>query len=353
MDVALAALTFLGIVLAAVFGVFGLLVDFKDKEKSNRITRFGWLALVLILASAFVAAGARSLELLKEKDKERSAAERRAIEMQATLFEIQRAVEPLGEVWLEFKIRIPDLPRFQPYFQKVEKGLADGDVVKRLSNDEKTKGPDEKMKGIKVVAGREGKATVLGFYSSSFLAPQEGTEELLHSILQRPQVQLHVFKPRIEPKEHPYISSNFERRPDFMVSACPKSGAGGGSLAITYDLESKKFHLEGYMIPCDPGEYGDVGKIVSVLDLYPSQVFISLRLWGEDWGPGMTKAARDSRRHFELESLTVFLSKARKARFLGEELNKHLSPNGFWIYERTIKSREDFDALCRKRSSTP
>lgn len=96
LDVVFAALKFISILLAGIFGVIGLTVSYKDKE--GRITPWGKRALIAVVVSSVVATTLQGLEVYKQQ-KESRAAETRARQQaefqNRALSEIRRAVYPL------------------------------------------------------------------------------------------------------------------------------------------------------------------------------------------------------------------------------------------------------------------
>ena len=65
-DILITALKFAGMLLSGVFGVYGLLVRFRDKD--DKITKAGRNALILIIASSAIAVGSQALELIRDRE---------------------------------------------------------------------------------------------------------------------------------------------------------------------------------------------------------------------------------------------------------------------------------------------
>src|SRR5262249_8752920 len=105
----LLTLKFAGAILTGVFGVFGLLVEFKDEN--GKVTRWGKIALCLIIFSALVASGSTAIEEVRRRDdaarqaKETLASAQRS---EGMLQDIKRVLYPFKTVGLEYKIRVPN-----------------------------------------------------------------------------------------------------------------------------------------------------------------------------------------------------------------------------------------------------
>ncbi|MBO9643202.1 MAG: hypothetical protein J7603_08770 [Pseudacidovorax sp.] len=99
LDSALSVLKFAAVLMAGVWGVVGLLVDYKDENK--QITKWGRRALVGTIVSTLVAVASQAVETSKQREadrKERAAAADHEKEVNNTLLQIQRAMYPVKDI---------------------------------------------------------------------------------------------------------------------------------------------------------------------------------------------------------------------------------------------------------------
>jgi hypothetical protein len=120
MDVALAILKFTAVMSAGVWGVVGLLVDYK---KDGQITRWGRRALVGTVASTLIAVLTQSIETYKDRVAAHEAEKKRSAEaetVRVTLEQINRAISPFREnITLSVVYRVHDSPAMRPYFARL------------------------------------------------------------------------------------------------------------------------------------------------------------------------------------------------------------------------------------------
>jgi hypothetical protein len=104
----IAALKVLTILATALFGVFGSLVNFRDLN--GRITRFGWIGLVGVIAAG---ASAAALQVYSDLEQEKSTF--------AVLTEINRTLHPLPGLTVTVFLR-PDWHKegFNEYFSEIQ-----------------------------------------------------------------------------------------------------------------------------------------------------------------------------------------------------------------------------------------
>lgn len=91
----------LSIVLTGAFGILGLLTEYRDKE-TNKITRWGRIALIGILVSSF---GGVVAQILESSDNARKALEL-STKTQITVTNIERLLNPIGSMDFEMKFRV-------------------------------------------------------------------------------------------------------------------------------------------------------------------------------------------------------------------------------------------------------
>jgi hypothetical protein len=120
MDVALAILKFTAVLSAGVWGVVGLLVDYK---KDGEITRWGRRALFGTVASTLIAVLTQSIETYKDRVAAHEAERKRSAEAETvriTLEQINRAISPFREnVTLSVVYWVRDSPAVRLYFARL------------------------------------------------------------------------------------------------------------------------------------------------------------------------------------------------------------------------------------------
>ena len=140
---------FLGIALAGLFGLLGVLTDYRDKQ--GRVTRWGRIALFGTIISTVVALASQELDFLKSARDEHETS-LKALEQAkanaAMLQQIGRAVDPLDslvvDAWLRLDLNDPELSSYRERATKlIRRALAsakpgdvrlDGNIVASITN---------------------------------------------------------------------------------------------------------------------------------------------------------------------------------------------------------------------------
>src|SRR5262245_44593289 len=105
-SVVLETLKFIGIAMAAVFGIMGLTTEDSDKT-TNRTTRWGKYALAGIIGSAVLTAVTQALELVRKGDEARKS--REAVQRaEKTLQQVRRAVAPIHDIGVSVFVDAPE-----------------------------------------------------------------------------------------------------------------------------------------------------------------------------------------------------------------------------------------------------
>src|SRR6266853_828498 len=132
-DYILAFCKFTGVLISGIFGVIGLLLNFKDKD--GQVTKAGRRALILIITSTLVALISQSIEVYRERNKESEAARKYDQEIQRNgklLYEVDRGLQPIKDVRLGFVIAVPlEHPKLQAYRARLDQQIAQ--ILPRLS----------------------------------------------------------------------------------------------------------------------------------------------------------------------------------------------------------------------------
>jgi hypothetical protein len=108
-----------GATLSGAFGILGLLTEYRDQE-TKKITVWGKVALVGILASTGVAISAEALGIWKEN----RSAEQSAEKTNALLTEISRTLSPISDMTVSFSFTLPlDRKEFAKYSSRLSAGM--------------------------------------------------------------------------------------------------------------------------------------------------------------------------------------------------------------------------------------
>jgi len=207
-DVVLAILKFVGIASTGAFAVLGIVHDFKDDQK--RLTRWGRIAIVGVVASALLSTVSHSLEVLKAKnDLERQNEEadrKRTSEAQKTdaerartnelLFQVQRTLEPIEIRQIQFEIGLSFSaadPAFSAYRSRLETVYAE---LKAEADRTGNKLVEWNTKGIRYLRSGPVEAVTIVPGSPYWPDPDHPNEEQAAEVLNVLGVGLHVVNPR-------------------------------------------------------------------------------------------------------------------------------------------------------------
>jgi hypothetical protein len=126
LGVLLIATKFLGTMFAGVFGILGLVTDYRDKT-TNVITKWGRLALVGIVVSTMVAIASQAIEtvLSRKEAREANAQLARQLELSnSTLAEVERSIFPLKDLAISYEVEIPiQNPLLAAYKRRLTAGI--------------------------------------------------------------------------------------------------------------------------------------------------------------------------------------------------------------------------------------
>lgn len=305
-----------GILWASVSGIVTLFVKFKDEE--GHITRAGHIWVVSIIASAFIAIIAQSIEWTKQQKETIAALERN----EQLLLGINRAVHTIKDIRITYFITIPgDNIEFKNYIDRLHRELNNW--------------PTYWIKNIG---------------SKSSIAHRKGTEIAAFFILGQADINLQFYKDHIDVKEISDRDIEEKRKEtDLQVGASSRLDTRGLSSnelidehELRYDIDKNQFEIYGQSILCSPRYWRSTGKIVSIPDLAGAQMFIIPTSLHDIVAPG-----DKIRRRLQLTSIEISIN-GRYFSFGQKDLIVHRSKDGFPFYEfKFPKEEKEFSKLSR------
>ena len=251
-----------------------------------------------------------------------------------TLNEVSRGLYPIKDVRIGYWIHVPmDHLQLKSYVDRFGRELAPLLPLK-----------DDSLPSW--ITGLSGKPyETFSFSSEAPLAPKRTSEGVAYTVLGYSQVELQFFKNPIAPSDHPLVSGNWRNgiKPDLKlsVSADLSKPLGQGGHDIEYDLESKRFRIEAFMLSSDAQYWVSTGKILGIPDLLGAQMFGLIRSHMYSGDPAIDRFLREIRRGFELDTLLVSISTGRELRFYGADLQKHVDKDGYPIYSFIFPKTSD------------
>lgn len=258
--------------LTGVFGVYGLVVEFKDEH--GRITKPGRNALCLIVGTALLAATTQGLEFANE----RHSAHLDVQNNQRTLREISRALQPLRDLRFSYALTLEMnsegvVGDFEVYVDTVKAVLGasqlrtDPDVISVWTQVGRTPYAQALKKG-------ENSWTRVGFAESEALIPSQ----TLRTVLFATSVEFSVYQDAIAAKDHPKVGPTSKKVPSWSLKLgldpfLPRPDA---TYTLTMHLAEKKIRLVGQNIPISYVDWKNDGAIVAIPDLDGTQAFLNL-----------------------------------------------------------------------------
>ena len=378
MELVLAILKFSGIILTGTFGAIGVAVEYKD-AKTGQMTKWGRRALIGVIFTSVVAVVSSAVEMMVKQEDAAQAAEKAAKQTlqeveraNKILSEVNRAVHPIEGVEITAWVTIPmEDDRLAPYYNLLVEETKK--FVAQFSPDRESRSngilnltsfgwTDEGTIVPRTVEVKEGSILAPwcdrpqrarrspcvnddGIFVPWRVLIEEGSipalwrdqtqTALLYELLRRLRVGFAVYRSAISPsKFQPY--SHFRAGggdPDLRISAHP------AELDIRHHVGADlgEVDLIGWNMTMSREHWQVSGKIVSIPDLYGSQVFFWLdnrrRSWGRD--PTKDKALFDLRKTRSLDRIELRISN-REFRFTDDHFVRHVDKEGHPFWEMTF-----------------
>jgi hypothetical protein len=316
---------FFGIGLTGLFGLLGLLTNYKDE--GGRITRWGKIALLGTIASTGVAGLSQGLEFLKNAQDQATAAEE-ALKISRSNATIRRAVDPLDSLtataWLELDF---DNPKLTKYRERVASGVEQA-IANKTGVDAKL--PD----GIFVSqSDSSGKIIEVSIPTGSELFPKKDSEALAYYSMRYIDLEVKFFDPASSPPESRInaINENRERALvlDFDTADSP------GSVDIIYDVQEKKIKINASSMRSETQYWRNNSDILSIADLVGKTMTIGIRsIVVPSFENPTNEGILELRRQIKLESLLIELPRGRQ--FWIRQPRQEQGPNSLATYKSIV-----------------
>lgn len=263
----LSILRLLGIVLSGIFGVLGLLTEFKDKDTGN-VTRWGRIALAGIGLSTIIALAAGVLEARKAASDAREAERQTRLQLEHSnkiLADLRRTLDPLTNIRVSYELKFPlNSVQFARYRRRLERGLK---ALLATPSQSRTR------QGVVILPPpAEGKPELVRISRRSPLRPQP-EDGIPYYVVGMPEVDFEFFLTPPPPRTFTMA--------DFVISigeGFPKAEQGGPSYALQYDLAKRELTLDVSNLSSVPQSLFGTGKIKSASDLGGTHLFVTFVL---------------------------------------------------------------------------
>jgi hypothetical protein len=347
-----------GIAYAAGSGTLALLVEFKDKI-TGRITRWGRVALVGIVVSGSVTAGAELISVYKGKHEAEENLRRRQEDYDrqnkqvlSLLSEIDRGLYPINKVAISATVRAPlDDPMLKEYSQSLKNAFALHQ--RKVAASGNTFG--DGFSGGLQVNQQEGVAPRLvsaGIPVGSPFHPQAFKASSQYQVLRSLRLEAYLFR-------NPISVDSF--KPSLYPAhrgADMKWGVGdeaqlyyrGEGFAGAPEIPSKPIlELSITRSASDSKDWESTGEIVAIPDLLGSQVLVTLEQGVnvdsldtvDNDSIRMRESIRALLRKRELLSLELHLG-SQNYRFTPQDWVRHVDKDGQPFYEIRIPNNMEF-----------
>jgi hypothetical protein len=297
-EIILVIVKFLGIALTGIFGLVGLLFDFRDAQR--RLTKWGKVAVSGIFISTAVAAASQALDFTKSAQDTEEANQRSLV----LLTEIDRAVDPLDSigatVWLNVDMSDPKLV---PYRDRALAG-----IHRAIS----TRGNGEYVLAQGVQVGsqtRDGTIEEVEIPAGSPLYPDKNTERLAFYLLNFIDIEISV---AAKGQTTALIGGNGNDLQMGLTTADSQQG-----LRFVYNLVSHKFGITASDLESDSQYWRNHANILSVSDMYGMEMLVAVE-GVVGLGPGN-------------ETFNAELSRVRKGLSLQNMVIKFSRGREFWL----------------------
>ncbi|MEA2414572.1 MAG: hypothetical protein QOI58_1229 [Thermoanaerobaculia bacterium] len=314
-------LKYAGMAVTTCLGVFGLLINFRDKQ-TDKVTRGGRRLVVGIIVSGMIVVATQMLEDV------RSRAEREDI-----IDAMVQGQYPLRDVRLSFWADLPAKdPRLQSFTNRV--GI------------DATNAREQVVRGVQNVPGVNGWSGLLGrppsmitICQGSQFYPDRQREPFAASIFQIVEVTLRFYRSPIPVAAYPVRryedpKSAQERPiwPDLEMTFRTSS-----DVCMQFDFDRRGVVVWGSNLETEPRSWNSSGRIVSLVNLRGTQLFIELTPLPLTFGetkhePSVTPLLRSLvLRIGELDGLWLHV----------DQLTKHSGIDGAPFYEYRFPSTMD------------
>lgn len=346
-EILLTILKFTAITLSGVYGVIGIVVDYKDS--SGQVTKWGKRALIGVIGSSVIAILSTGAELYIKKIDDRNTSIETLNEIkrsERTLKEIQRIISPIENVdftvWVNATNTIQELDDYRKDFSE-----AIPDFLNFFDN--KKSNDDIIDNGVLSVNSSSqdsnGNSTLISLSPSenSFLEPKvQNPKDTKDFVFGHLGISLAVFENHIDPKMFRMLYTPESPRPDLQLNSKADYSK------VVYDLGDKSFELEGWNMKSDPEFWNSQGNIKSILDLRGTQLLFFLdRGYGSN-DDDINSQVYQARKKLEIETI-LFSIDNEDFWFRKEHLKLYKDVNGFPLYEFIVPdSMQEFKESLKR-----
>jgi hypothetical protein len=318
-----------------VFGVIGLLTEFKDNEK--KITKWGKVALAGILTSSVISFGMYFLESTKAKadaEKAKAEAEATSQKLKDILSSAQTTAAPIKDLRIGYSIYVPTYHfQLKGYTDRFNRELTR--FNRELTSIPITFPP---LPWIQGMTGDGKRMFVFDFGEDAPLAPNNDREKLAYAVLAYSGIELLFFKEPInlnspntyhlfDEYREPSLKPDLRLGVDGKLSSTPSDGH-----LIRYNMDSRTFWLQAKSLPSDSHTWNSNGKIIGIPDLLGTQMVVRVRVRASSRDTRIDPYVSEIRKSFELDEMMLSFSAGREFWFGGRMLQKHVDANGDSFY---------------------
>jgi hypothetical protein len=265
----LSLLKLLGILLSGIFGILGLLTEYKDKE-TGKTTPWGKLALAGISIATIFALAVECLESRKsthEAQDARLIARFQSKRSNEILADVRRSLDPLTNVRVSYAFKFPmNVPQFFRYRSRLKNAIDDMLAM-----------PDRSLHKNHIYfkpgpAGERSETVIIP--RDSLLNPQP-KDGLPYFIVSAPQLRFDFYSDGIAWSP----GGDIRTVPDLsfsLKSTAAKDEQGAASYSVQYDVAKQELSLEVMGALVSPLSWYGSGKIRSFSDLKSTYLIVRL-----------------------------------------------------------------------------
>ncbi|MBT1698145.1 hypothetical protein KK083_14730 [Fulvivirgaceae bacterium PWU4] len=343
-DFILVVLKYAATLLSGFFGVYGLLLDFKDKD--GKITKAGRFALYVIIISGVIALVTQSIELYIDNQKSISDGQRILAQLDQNtkvLNGLDRTLNPIEDLTVSYDVIIPsNHTRLKSYTSSLFKNLHELlDTMKYNASLQSRLW----RHGILAsrVAGMEHIPTIeeVELSRQCWLLPHRN--EFTHTILAYSDVDLVFFRNPLPIDSLRKIRFSAYSSGDLSMSLTSGLIPQGlsGEHTITVDFPQNTIALKARNLRSDPQYWLNNGRVLSIPDLLGCQLILHLPGIMDSGNEEHDQYLRDVRKDFELHDLEISMSKGRRYWIHRDQLTKIESSDGMPTYVFQFPSTDE------------
>lgn len=272
-ELILLLLKYISIIIGGFFGVYGLVLDFKNKD--GVITKAGKIALSVILLTTIITISTLSFEVYLNNLKEEKAsmeALNRIKQNELIINQISRSLYQIEEVMLDYEIEVPiHNNHLLPYSNRLNKSLSPYlNSIEDMS--------DKELNDLGIIVNRNyfnDKVKSIRLNKNSIFLPSKEKEKTAYEIFNDKTFDI-TFNKKQMPLDS-IIKYNFSwLDPGDLTMDFVNEGDPNGINLVEYDFNLGVFTFTGYDMQTESHEWIGNGSVVSVMDLLGGQMIIQI-----------------------------------------------------------------------------